>query len=124
VLVWVQPRRSIEPMLATTVRALHGGKPVLLAAQHFQILPQQFRGGDFEPQLLAAARDARRRAALLPRALDRARARGAVRRALRPRARPRRSSPAAGARRDFERQASALPFQIRVPSASANPRRP
>jgi hypothetical protein len=48
VLVWVQPRRSIEPMLAETVRTLHGGGKVILAAQHFDVITEQFRGGDFE----------------------------------------------------------------------------
>jgi len=47
VLVWLQPRRSIEPMLAATVRALVGGGKVVLAAQHFRLKPQQFRGRDF-----------------------------------------------------------------------------
>ena len=48
VLVWLQPRRSIEPMLEETVRFLHGGGSALLAAQHFTIQSQQFRGADFE----------------------------------------------------------------------------
>ncbi len=48
VLVWMQPRRSIEPMLERTVRYLHGGGPVLLAAQHFVVQSRQYRGTQFD----------------------------------------------------------------------------
>lgn len=47
-LVWMQPRRSIVKMLDQTVRYLHGGGNVLLAAQHFKILSKQFRGRTFQ----------------------------------------------------------------------------
>lgn len=47
VLVWLQPRRAIDAMLEATVRTLVGGGKVVLAAQHFQLKPQQFRGRDF-----------------------------------------------------------------------------
>ncbi len=47
-LVWMQPRRSIEPMLESTVRYLHGGGRVLLAAQHFQLQSRQYKGDDFD----------------------------------------------------------------------------
>ncbi|MEX1025603.1 MAG: Gldg family protein [Planctomycetota bacterium] len=48
VLVWMQPRRSIEPMLHELVRHLVGGGPALLAAQHFVVQARQFRGSGFE----------------------------------------------------------------------------
>ena len=56
-LIWMQPRRSTEPMLEATLRYLHGGGHVLLAAQHFNIQSRQYRGSDFgfnywpQPQL-------------------------------------------------------------------------
>jgi len=123
VLVWVQPRRSIEAMLAKTVRALHGGKSVLLAAQHFQVLPQQFRGGDFEPRYWPRPETPDVDLLYFPELsielvrevlFDELATAGEAEAQLTGRQ---------GAR-DFERQASALPFQIRVPSASANPASP
>ncbi len=47
-LVWMQPRRSITAMMEKTVRYLHGGGNVLLAAQHFNILSRQYRGREFQ----------------------------------------------------------------------------
>jgi hypothetical protein len=47
-LVWLQPRRSIETMMEETVRYLHGGGDVLIAAQHFKILSRQYRGRKFQ----------------------------------------------------------------------------
>jgi hypothetical protein len=47
-LVWLQPRRSISGMLAETVRYLHGGGKVLIAAQHFKMLSRQYRGREFQ----------------------------------------------------------------------------
>jgi hypothetical protein len=46
--VWLQPRRSIEALLDLVADHLHRGGRLLLAAQHFVIRPQQFRGRDFE----------------------------------------------------------------------------
>jgi hypothetical protein len=46
--VWLQPRRSIEAMIDETVRYLHGGGNVLLASQHFKILSRQYRGRAFQ----------------------------------------------------------------------------
>jgi len=48
VLVWMQPRRSIEKMLSAAVRELVGGGKLLLAAQHFNIQSRQYRGADFD----------------------------------------------------------------------------
>jgi hypothetical protein len=45
-LFWLQPRRSIEPMLEQVVAYLHRGGKVFLAAQHFVIQPRQYRGRD------------------------------------------------------------------------------
>lgn len=115
-MVWLQPRRSIEPMLGPTVRYLHGGGTLILAAQHFSLKPQQFRGGDFEPKLwpqpqnpdvehlyfpelgIELVREVLFDALCLPIQAE-AQLTG------------RQGSP------DFERQASALPFQIRLASA-------
>ncbi len=47
-LIWLQPRRPMERMLESTVGHLYRGGRVLLAAQHFNIQPQQFRGANFE----------------------------------------------------------------------------
>lgn len=47
-LVWLQPRRSIDAMMDETVRYLHGGGNVLIAAQHFKILSRQYRGRAFQ----------------------------------------------------------------------------
>ncbi len=46
-LFWLQPRRSIEPMLETTIRHLQRGKGVFLAAQHFVLRAERHRGRDF-----------------------------------------------------------------------------
>lgn len=43
-LVWLQPRRSIERMAESALRYLVGGGNFILAAQHFNMLQQQFRG--------------------------------------------------------------------------------
>ena len=120
VLVWLQPRRSIEPMLEETVRTLVGGGRVLLCAQHFRIETQQFRGGDFElqywpqpqtpdvdllyfPELsIELVREVLFDALALP--VDG-------------------ESQLTGRQggRDFERQSSLLPFQLRVAAANADP---
>jgi hypothetical protein len=47
-LVWIQPRRPMERMLESMVDYLYRGGRVLLAAQHFNIQPQQFRGANFD----------------------------------------------------------------------------
>lgn len=47
-LVWLQPRRSIAPMLEAAARHLVGGGDLLLAAQHFRIQARQYRGAGFE----------------------------------------------------------------------------
>ncbi|MDG2147904.1 MAG: Gldg family protein [Planctomycetota bacterium] len=47
-LVWIQPRRPMERMLESMVDYLYRGGRVLLAAQHFNIQPQQFRGSNFD----------------------------------------------------------------------------
>jgi len=47
-LVWLQPRRPVERMLPVFVEHLYRGGHALLAAQHFNIQPQQFRGSNFD----------------------------------------------------------------------------
>lgn len=47
-IVWLQPRRDILPMLDATVRQLHRGVPVLIAAQHYNMQARQYRGAEFE----------------------------------------------------------------------------
>lgn len=116
VLVWLQPRRSIEPMLEETVRHLHGGGRVVLAAQHFELRTQQFRGGDFELQYWPQPQNPDLELLYFPE-LGIELVREVLFDAL--------SVPIAadsqvtgrGAARDFERQASALPFQIRLSAA-------
>src|SRR5262245_39262640 len=120
VLVWLQPRRSIEPMLDQAVRYLVGGGKLVLAAQHFKLLSQQFRGGDFTPKLwpqpqnpdlehlyfpelgIELVREVLFDALNIPIATE---------------------SQVTGRRggRDFERQDSALPFQIRLSAAGLAP---
>jgi hypothetical protein len=117
VLVWLQPRRSIEPMLEETVRFLVGGGRVVLAAQHFDPIAEQFRGGDFAvrcwprpqtpdlqllyfPQLsVELVREVLFDRLVIPLEID-SRLTGRV------------------GTRDVERHTSALPFQIRASAAS------
>jgi len=42
VIVWLQPRRSITPMLEVAAGFLARGGALILAAQHFDIIPRQF----------------------------------------------------------------------------------
>jgi len=46
-IVWLQPRRNIRPVLDQVVRFLHRGGRVLIAAQHFNVQARQYRGADF-----------------------------------------------------------------------------
>ncbi len=46
--IWLQPRRTITRMLDALVRHLHGGGRALVAAQHFVIQPQQHQGRAFQ----------------------------------------------------------------------------
>lgn len=47
-LVWLQPRRSVTPMLDQFVEYLYTGGRALLAAQHFNIQSRQYRGRGFD----------------------------------------------------------------------------
>lgn len=47
-LFWLQPRRPLSRMLEAFALHLSGGGNAFLAAQHFQLVPQQHRGRDFE----------------------------------------------------------------------------
>jgi hypothetical protein len=47
-LVWLQPRRRIEPMLEEMIDYLRRGGSVLLAAQHFNLQSRQYPGSDFK----------------------------------------------------------------------------
>ncbi len=47
-LFWLQPRRPLARMLEAFALHLTGGGKAFLAAQHFQLIPQQHRGRDFE----------------------------------------------------------------------------
>ena len=47
-LIWVQPRRDIGAMLEAAVGTLRSGLPTVLAAQHFNIQPRQYRGTGFD----------------------------------------------------------------------------
>jgi len=120
VLVWLQPRRSIEPMLEETVRTLVGGGRVLLCAQHFRIETQQFRGGDFELQYWPQPQTPDVDLLYFPE-LSIELVREVLFDAL--------ALPVYGESqltgrqggRDFERQSSLLPFQLRVAAANADP---
>jgi hypothetical protein len=47
-IVWMQPRRNILPMLDALVDRLHAGVPAVIAAQHFNMQARQYRGAGFE----------------------------------------------------------------------------
>ena len=46
--LWLQPRRSIAPMLEAATRYLVGGGQLMIAAQHFRVQARQYRGAGFE----------------------------------------------------------------------------
>ncbi|QDU66637.1 Gldg family protein [Engelhardtia mirabilis] len=46
--VWLQPRRDVRYVLEALANHLHGGGSALVAAQHFRIIPQRYRGREFE----------------------------------------------------------------------------
>jgi hypothetical protein len=119
-IVWMQPRRDILPMLQTTVEHLHRGVPAIIAAQHFNMQARQFRGDEFtmvywpQPQVtdidmhylpdlgLELVHEVIFDELLAPMQLQTQinRARG---------------------ERDYEPQASALPFLVRVVAANFAP---
>ncbi|HVR28909.1 MAG TPA: Gldg family protein [Thermoanaerobaculia bacterium] len=43
-LIWLQPRRRIDPMLEAATGFLRRGRPVLIAAQHFNLQARQYPG--------------------------------------------------------------------------------
>ncbi len=45
---WMQPRRSVSPMLDRFVEYMYRGGRAIVAAQHFEITSQQYRGVGFE----------------------------------------------------------------------------
>jgi hypothetical protein len=47
-LIWLQPRRPLENLLNATIRHLHAGGRVLIAAQHFNVQSRQYRGTGFK----------------------------------------------------------------------------
>lgn len=47
-LIWLQPRRSVVPMLSAFVEHLYRGGRALLAGQHFNLQARQYPGRDFE----------------------------------------------------------------------------
>jgi hypothetical protein len=48
ILVCLQPRKPVEKLFTGITRCLHEGRPVLLAAQHFNIQSRQYRGTGFK----------------------------------------------------------------------------
>lgn len=48
-LVWLQPRRDVKPMLTQAVERLAGGGKVLIAAQHYVVRSQKRAKNDFSP---------------------------------------------------------------------------
>jgi len=47
-LVWLQPRRSVLPMLEALVQHLHRGGRALVAAQHFSMQARQYPGANYK----------------------------------------------------------------------------
>lgn len=47
-LVWLQPRRSVTPMLEAMIDYLYRGGRVMVAAQHFVMQSRQYRGTEFK----------------------------------------------------------------------------
>lgn len=47
-IVWMQPRRNVLPMLEVVVEHLHRGVPVMIAAQHYNMQARQYRGAGFK----------------------------------------------------------------------------
>jgi hypothetical protein len=47
-LVWLQPRRSVLPMLEALVQHLHGGGRALVAAQHYSMQARQYPGANYK----------------------------------------------------------------------------
>jgi len=120
VLVWLQPRRSIEAMLRVTVDYLGAGGKVVLAAQHLQPKPQQFRGGDFAPQYWPQPQSCDLEALYFPE-LGIELVREVLFDALAFPLATESELTGRGARREIERQESALPFQIRLSAANLAP---
>ncbi len=120
VLVWLQPRRSVEAMLEETVRHLRGGGRVVLAAQHFNILSQQFRGGDFELRYWPRPQNPDVESLYFPElSIELVREVLFDELALPIQTDTQLTGRQAG--RDVERQSSALPFQIRAPASGFAP---
>jgi hypothetical protein len=115
-LVWLQPRRSIEPMLPAAVRHLVGGGTLVLAAQHFSLKPQQFRGGDFEPKFWPQPQNPDLEHLYFPE-LGIELVREVLFDALNLPIQAESQLTGRQGAPDFERQASAQPFQIRLSSA-------
>jgi len=113
VLVWLQPRRSIEPMLAATVRTLVGGGNVVLAAQHFRLKRQQFRGRDFSVSWWPEPQSPDIESLYFPE-LSLELVREVLFDELAVPLASMAEQTGRGAERVFERQSGALPFQLRV----------
>ena len=118
--MWLQPRRSIEPMLELAVRYLHGGGTLVLAAQHFNLKPQQFRGGDFTPQFWPQPQNPDLEHLYFPELSIELTREVLFDELDLPIAAESQVTGRQGAP-DFERQQSALPFQIRLAAAGLVP---
>jgi hypothetical protein len=121
-LVWLQPRRPIEPMLDAALRHLIGGGRLFVAAQHFHIQAQQHAGRGFElvywPQPQVPDLDRLYFPGLgieLVRSVLFDELCAAI---------PDDAQIAAGLKRELERQSSALPFVIRAASDGFAPDSP
>jgi hypothetical protein len=120
-LVWLQPRRPIEPMIEAFVRYLVGGGKALLAVQHFNIESLQHRGSDFELVYWPQPQSPDVEFLYFPE-LSIELVREVVFDELSTPITTETKVRGRRAGKDFERQASALPFLVRASAANFDPR--
>ncbi len=122
-LVWLQPRRSIEKMIDVFVRHLVGGGKALLAAQHFNVESLQHRGTNFELVYWPQPQSPDVEFLYFPE-LSIELVREVVFDELSTPITTETKIRGRRAGKDFERQASALPFLIRASAANFDPGSP
>ncbi len=115
--VWMQPRRPVAPMLEPLLRYLHGGGRVLLCAQHFVVQSRQYRGAGFELVYWPQPQSCDLERLYLPE-IGVHLVREVLFDELSTTIETDTQITGRGAERDFERQSSALPFLVRASSAA------
>ncbi len=116
-LLWFQPRREARPMIRAASQALHQGGKVLLAVQHFKLQARQYRGANFATVYWPQPQTPDVDLYLLPE-LGIELVREVLFDELKTRRRLETQVNRDSARRDYEDQDSALPFQIRASAAN------